>query len=158
MSAKQPSLTPCCAVPKSGRMETFFMFGSLMDIDILSAVLGRDVPTGTLKAARAMDFKRLRISGVSYPALVAHPGSVADGVLVDELTPRDVARLADYEGANYDVASLRAIRLDGRNVDAKYWRWIGKRKLVDEPWDFDEWRRTAKSKMLGAAKAVGRAT
>lgn len=133
------------------------MFGSLMDDDILSAVLGRVVPAHVLSAAIAQDFKRVRIAGVSYPALVPATGSRADGLLVDRLAERDVARLAAYEGASYEIASLKAIRDDGSEVEAKYWRWIGQRALVDEPWDFDAWKRTAKAGMLGAARAAGRA-
>jgi len=139
-------------------MTTFFVFGSLMDMDILSAVLGRAVPESDCRIAHADGFKRVRIAGVSYPAMIPSPGATAEGLAVSNLSPRDVARLAAYEGANYEARPI-ALRLeDGSQAPARYWHWIGKLALVDAPWDFETWRRTAKSGMLAAARAASRRT
>lgn len=127
-----------------------------MDPDILSAVLGRAVAEGDLRSATALDFKRVRIEGVTYPALLPEKGRSAQGILVENLDERDVALLAAYEGASYDDQPIDVTTQDGARVAARYWRWIGKRAISDQPWDFDEWRRKGKPRLLVAAKAVGR--
>lgn len=132
------------------------MFGSLMDLDILSAVLGREVDPNDLGPAKAPGFRRVRISGVSYPALLPSAAASTEGLLVENLSERDVALLAKYEGTNYVDAPIDVVTPNGKSAKARYWRWIGKRPTLDREWDFEEWRRTGKMGLLPAAKSVGR--
>ena len=137
-------------------MTTFFVFGSLMDMDILSAVLGREVQNRDLRAARADGFKRVCISGVGYPAMLPSADASTDGVAVSNLSRQDVARLAAYEGSDYEERPIALRFADGSRLDARYWHWIGKRAILDAPWDFEGWRQTAKPRMLSAARAAAR--
>lgn len=85
----------------------FFFYGTLLDRDVASLVLGRRLPPQAYEQAVLPGHERRRVRGASYPIVVRAPKSRVAGAVVKGLSGRDVARLAAYEGPRYRVAPLK---------------------------------------------------
>jgi gamma-glutamylcyclotransferase (GGCT)/AIG2-like uncharacterized protein YtfP len=81
--------------------ELLFVYGTLRDPDLRSAVLGRRIGATAALAARAPGFATVHYPGRVYPALVRVPGSAADGLVLTDLTPFEIDLLDAYEGEEY---------------------------------------------------------
>lgn len=86
-----------------------FAYGTLRDVDLLSAVLGRPQRPGSIHAARAPSFRAVHYPGRIYPALVRSPGAAAEGVLIVGLSPFERDLLDAYEGEEYRRAPIAII-------------------------------------------------
>jgi gamma-glutamylcyclotransferase (GGCT)/AIG2-like uncharacterized protein YtfP len=73
-----------------------FVYGSLMDTDVLEGVIGH-VHRGERLRARLKGYKRISASGWTYPALVPQAGAYTDGVLVTGLSDTELEALDRYE-------------------------------------------------------------
>lgn len=80
-----------------------FAYGTLMWPEVLEAVAGRRLAGG---AATLAGYKRLRVKGEHYPAVVPSPGDLVEGVLYRGLTAAELACLDAFEGVEYDRASV----------------------------------------------------
>lgn len=126
-----------------------FFYGTLMDRDVLSLVLGRPVAAVSLAPASLRGYRRSRAAGVSYPIVVRDRAAMVDGVAVDRLLEPDVARLSAYEGPGYrlaratvDIAGAgpRGVQVFVPAADAL--------KPVDGDWSLEEWRANHKDAFL----------
>ncbi|MEQ1868280.1 MAG: gamma-glutamylcyclotransferase family protein, partial [Micropepsaceae bacterium] len=80
---------------------TFFFYGSLMDRELLEAVIGRDASNlqfapGWLKGYVADTAERY-----SFPTLVEHRTGRVDGIVVKGLTAADIGRIAYFDDEDY---------------------------------------------------------
>ena len=92
-----------------------FAYGTLQDVDILGAALGRPVITHTLIAAKAPGYATVYYPGRHYPALVARPGASATGMLIAHLDPLDLAVLDAFEGGEYRRQNI-SIRANDQSI------------------------------------------
>lgn len=82
----------------------FFFYGTLCHGPLLALVLGREV---TPRPAELADHAVYLAEGEAFPLILPEAGSVAQGVLVKEMSPEDVARLDFYEaGFSFDTHDL----------------------------------------------------
>lgn len=136
----------------TGRDLPYFFFGTLMDDEVLGVVLGRAPQTLRAEPARLDGYRRLRVSGEAYPTLRPAAGAVCDGRLVWDLTAREVARVAFYEGEDYRLRELPVSRSDGTVQRALV--FAGDQGLATEgEWDPARWRVAGKPGLLVAARA-----
>ena len=119
-------------------MSAIFFYGSLRDHALLEIVLGRSVDPSDLEPARAEGFATLRLADEVYPMLLPAPGAQADGVLLHRATEADLDRLAFFEEAEYDLASITVTTAEGA-CDARYFRGTSKPTASTEKWDFAAW-------------------
>lgn len=84
----------------------FFFYGTLIDPEMLGAVLRRPVHPARRRNAVLRGYRRVYREGASYPILVADAASDVEGVVVSALTAPDVALLTAYEGAEYEIREL----------------------------------------------------
>ena len=97
----------------------FFFYGTLIEPEILHAVLRRPVVRAHCRNALLHGYRRVYRRGASYPIIVADAASEVEGIVVSELTARDVARLRAYEGPEY-IVHERSLRLSGNGfISAK---------------------------------------
>jgi hypothetical protein len=85
----------------------FFFYGTLLDYDVTALVLGRRLPPAAFMPASLLGHARRRAKNATYPIVVRDPRGAVPGVIVNGLSARDVARLADFEGPGYRVVPLR---------------------------------------------------
>lgn len=145
-----------------------FVFGSLLDDDILHVVLG---PAATRRVIRepahAFGFHRRGVHGEPFPMLVPHrvptDGAVVEGALLHGLDGDGWARLRFYEGPGYalhpvEVEALGAVGpesgLERRRRRRKARVFLATERLRDSghSWDLGQWRRTEKPLALLLAR------
>lgn len=78
-----------------------FFYGTLLDSDVQSAVLGRTLAQCDLLPAVLRHFRRVYIAGRRYPMVVPRRGGMVEGAVVERLNRDDLARIAIYEGDDY---------------------------------------------------------
>ncbi len=89
-----------------------FVYGSLLEPSCLAAVLRR-TPSGERLRATLRGYGRRSVSGYAYPFIVPEPDARVEGVLIMDLSLRDLERLDAYE--EVDTHVYRRIRVE---VDA----------------------------------------
>ena len=121
-------------------MPPLFVFGTLMDPDLLTLVLGRALDPAGVVPARLRGWRRVHVAGRPYPMVVPHPGGRVEGLLLHGLGPVDLDRLAYYEGWEYRLAPQAVLDAVGRPVAARLYRAIGPVRADPRPWRLDRWR------------------
>src|SRR5512147_2158995 len=84
----------------------FFFYGTLIDPEILRAVLQRPVDPMRRQRALLKGYRRVYRRGASYPLLVADTTAQVEGTLVSALLNRDIMLLRMYEGQEYEIRKL----------------------------------------------------
>lgn len=135
-----------------------FVYGTLMDADVRSLVIGRPLEPTQLKPAVLKHMRRVYIAGRLYPMIVPRRGAAVDGLLLTALTDEDYARLDAFEGADYGRERQSVCPLGEDGVEAEpilAWlyrtRGVGPRPSPRE-WRLEEWRKREKPVFLRAAK------
>jgi len=130
-----------------------FFVGTLMDRDILSAVLGRPARRLRREDAVLKGFAVRRADGESYPILVEAAGREAHGVLIYGLSEQDLARLAYYESDDYALES-RLVSVNGRTRLARMFTATGRLQDSGEAWDAKAWAKAHKAEALYCAEKL----
>ncbi len=132
---------------------TFFFFGTLMDGDVLAAVLGRALPDARREAATVRGFRRVLVAGRDYPMLLPSAGGRVTGMLASGLDRGDIKRLRHYEGRRYTIAAVTARTASGRTVKAALFA-CSPTLATGTPWRLDLWRRRHKPNALRRIAAL----
>jgi hypothetical protein len=130
----------------------FFFYGTLLDRDVASLVLGRRLPPQAYIPAALPGHARRRVKGASYPIVVRDPRGEVRGAIVGGLSARDVERLACYEGPRYRIAPLR-VRIDGMMTTVAVFAPLEERfQPTSGDWDLVAWQRRYKRAFLVRVK------
>ncbi|MGF1611898.1 MAG: gamma-glutamylcyclotransferase family protein [Kiloniellales bacterium] len=131
----------------------FFFFGTLMDRDVLEAVIARPAPAGPFPRAVLPGYRRVKLRGESHPLILpadlAAPqalprGLAVDGVIVEGLLPSDIDRIMFYESIDYEPRPVRVTPIEQSGagagpVEAHVFIGSAEAKHDDEPWDYARW-------------------
>jgi len=118
-------------------------YGTLRDRDVLATVLGREPDPADIVPVRVPDHRAAPLADAPWPILVAEPGAMADGVVIDCLDAEDEARLRYYEGADYDLVTMP---LGGSTV--RVFVPHSPHKAIPGIWSLDRWQAGHKADML----------
>lgn len=113
-----------------------FAYGTLMCADIMQAVSGQQAQS---QSARLHGFARYGVRGQEYPAVVAHAGSVVDGVLYDGLSAAAWQQLDEFEGDEYLRQAVQVSTEDGlmRWADVYVFKDAYRDRLSAQAWSLD---------------------
>ena len=118
-------------------LATYFFYGTLCHRPLLERVLGRPVVS---TRAHLEDHAVNWAAGESFPLIVAQVGAQAEGLLVEDLSDRDVARLDFYEGGfAYHTHEVSVGAPGGRSVAAQVYFPDPGHWLAGAPWDLGDW-------------------
>lgn len=131
-----------------------FFFGTLMDEDVLSAVLGHPVAAELMEPARLTGWRRTNMAGRTYPMLRPHSTGAVEGLLVHGLDERDRRRLDHYEGPEYRVGCLMVRRRGGSEVMAESYLCPPGVAGSREEWRLETWRMRHKRAALTRIRAL----
>lgn len=132
-----------------------FVFGTLLDIEVLGLVLGRPVGPDALEPARLGGFRRVRVRGASYPMLVADPAGEVAGALLRGLDAAARGRLDAYEGPAYRLVPVEVVDPAGARVRALVYEAVpGALEPTREPWDLARWQARDKAAFLARGEAL----
>ena len=126
-------------------MSALFTYGSLMDADILHLVLGKNYQAF---AALLRGYRRARMMGQSYPAVVPAQDHSVSGTLYDELEKHDFLKLDRFEGEMYkrvevDISSCHVKSAFVYVLKEKYVAY-----LSNQEWSFEDFLKTDKKHSL----------
>lgn len=130
-------------------MNTFFFYGTLLDPDVMALVIGRRLPPSAFAKAILPGHSRRRAKGATYPVVVRDAASHVRGVVVVGLTPRDVARLAAFEGPGYRIAPLKVRLGKGLAIVSVFEPIIARLQPSTSPWDYALWKARHKRPFVG---------
>lgn len=126
----------------------YFFFGTLMDRDVLAAVLDRPVAGDELSRAWLHGYRRVRAAHTSYPILVPAPGVVVGGVVFQPRNARDDVRIRHFEDGEYAERWLLVHRAGGRRLVTRVFLALEVLQATDEAWDLAAWARGHKEAFL----------
>jgi len=133
----------------------FFFYGTLMDADVLAAVVGRRIGSARFRDATLDGFRRVYRLGAWYPILLDDPGGRVEGVVVSALTVADAARLDSFEGSEYRRAT-RTVAVSGEGaVEAEVYLTRPGVPASDQSWELDVWRRRHRTAYLRRVRQSG---
>ena len=118
---------------------SLFIYGTLRDGDVLSAVLGHDCANLTICEGEAPFMQVLQVAHVDYPCLrQGKDDDVAEGALLSDLSDEDIRKLDQFEGENYKRMPLEVI------ADRKLVKTQAYFPLIELEtagfWSFEAWR------------------
>ncbi len=136
-----------------------FVYGTLMDADVRTLVIGRPLEAEQLQPAVLKNMRRVYIAGRLYPMVVPRRGAAVQGFLLSGLSEDDYARLDAFEGVDYGrerqtVCPLAADGSESEPILAWLYRTrgVGPRPSP-RAWELDAWRARDKAQFLRDARA-----
>ncbi len=116
--------------------ESFFFYGTLCHLPLLTAVLGR---TPAAVPATLPGHRVAWAAGRDFPMILPAPGETAAGLLVEGLTAEDRERLDFYEGGFSYRTAEAAVTAQGRQVAAQVYLPDPGAWTPGEPWRLEDW-------------------
>jgi hypothetical protein len=126
----------------------YFFFGTLMDRDVLAAVLDRPVAGDELSRAWLHGYHRVRAANTCYPMLVAAPGVIVGGVAFQPRHRRDDVRIRHFEDGEYAERWLTVHVAGGRRLVTRVFLALEVLQATDEAWDLATWASLHKALFL----------
>ncbi|MEL6520060.1 MAG: NUDIX domain-containing protein [Pseudomonadota bacterium] len=120
------------------QLQSVFFYGTLRHRPLLEVVLGGDF-MGSVVDAELPDFVVLSVEAQVFPIISPCAGRAAPGVLVQGLTPADIARLDFYEGGFDFALDAVDVTTDAGPVAAVMYRTPPGRWSTGPEWDFPAW-------------------
>ena len=130
--------------------------------EILARVCGHK-GQWTVKSAILHNYRRHRVAGADYPAIIPAPNASVRGTYVTGLSRSDVAKLDIFEGSEYKRVDVKINVLDvvgdldgkgnveGAGFDVQTYVWISRKSyLEDKEWDFAEFRKDKMKRWIGS--------
>jgi gamma-glutamylcyclotransferase (GGCT)/AIG2-like uncharacterized protein YtfP len=135
-------------------MLDFFVYGTLLDDDVRAVVLGRDGPAAPPEPAILTGFRRVPVSGHSFPVVIVDPRGRVEGALLTGVGVAEAARLSYFEGPAYQALRRRVARADGGVAEA--WLFVPAPRQPFAPglrprpgqWELAAWQRRHKAGYL----------
>ena len=131
-----------------------FFYGTLLDPDVQSLVLGRVLGPRDLIPANLRHFRRVYIAGRAYPMILPHRGGVVDGTVAVHLSKDDLARVALYEGDDYRLERHAVFPTgeDQRPAVTPVFAWLFRSRPTTRPstraWQLSAWQAREKASYL----------
>jgi gamma-glutamylcyclotransferase (GGCT)/AIG2-like uncharacterized protein YtfP len=121
------------------RNRPLFAYGTLMFPAVIQCVVGR-VPTS--RPAIILGYRRLEVTGESFPGLIEGDGASIEGLLYFDLAKNEWERLTAFEDDFYDLAEVTVISAQ-ETVEALAYIVPPARKsiLSEKAWDPEDFRR-----------------
>lgn len=129
----------------------FFYFGLLRDRQVLELVIDRPIATYPFPPAKLANARLVRLRGQTYPMLVPAPGRWVDGVIVDDLSEADLARILFFESVEYEPKRIEVVGADGAPLAAHAFATTSRAHHDDEDWRFEDWLARDKNEDLRVA-------
>ena len=129
-----------------------FVFGTLMDEDVLKWVSGMDLSELELQPAVANGFKRRQVKGECFPVLVPSAQAKVSGLLIGGLTPLALQRTQFFEGDEYYLEGIvvagmpdsHSSLLTPGDINAQYFADHQVYDIENRDWSVHTWREQEK--------------
>jgi Gamma-glutamyl cyclotransferase, AIG2-like len=134
---------------------TFFFYGSLMDLELLEAVIDREAAHLAFRPGWLTGYVAETAHGYTFPTLVERKGARVDGLITHGLTDDDVARIGYFEDTEYAATTVDVATAE-TDVAAQVFMATTTLKSSGETWSFDHWREHHKPLLVAVTRRVMR--
>ncbi|MDH3712374.1 MAG: gamma-glutamylcyclotransferase [Gammaproteobacteria bacterium] len=125
-----------------------FFFGSLMDREVAELVLDRRIDPRALRSGILHGYECLVVAEESYPALAPRAGGKVAGVVIDQISAGELARMQFFESDEFEPVA-RDVELDsGEFVTAQTFLAREVLQYAGQLWDYAHWRLHEKNDYL----------
>lgn len=141
----------------------FFFFGTLMDRDVLDAVVGQ-ASAGQLaigqpamgqrtavhghRPAWLDGFRRVTVARETFPMVLPAPGHRLEGVVVEGLSAADIDRILFFESIEYAPRTIDVALADDSRLPARCFLTNDGVEHSGEAWDYGQWLNAHKADCL----------
>ena len=127
-----------------------FVYGTLQNEQLMQAVAG----DGVLRSSPATleGYSVLRLTGDVVPKITPGSDKVARGLLFQNLSEAQIARLDLFEGAFGYFREEKSVHVDGDLKPAQVYLPPSEERLSGDPWDLADWEEKHLTPMLYAAE------
>jgi hypothetical protein len=133
---------------------TFFFYGSLMDRDLLEAVIGRRASGIAFTPGWLTGYTAEKAAGYTFPTLVESRTGRVNGVITQGLTQADADRITYYEDNDEYAAQIIDIATAETDIAAQVFMSATPMMSSGEPWSFDRWKKHDKPLLLAITRKV----
>lgn len=114
-------------------MQHLFVYGSLLFPDLVTALTGRRF---RFMPAILYGFRRFRVTGCDYPAIIETPGAKVHGHIIQDVDAKSIQMLTFFEGEEYKKQQV-TVSLSDKKIEVTAFVWTGNKALLEET-DWDE--------------------
>ncbi|MGB7318460.1 MAG: NUDIX domain-containing protein [Planktotalea sp.] len=119
--------------------QSLFFYGTLCHVPLLELVLGRSRVEISYCDANLADHLATWVKDEPFPMIAEQSGASAQGILVQDLSETDIARLRFYEGGfEYDLKPVH-VSVEGGSLPAKVFFPKPGRWQQGQVWDLQVW-------------------
>jgi gamma-glutamylcyclotransferase (GGCT)/AIG2-like uncharacterized protein YtfP len=133
-----------------------FVYGTLRDLDVLDALLGRALKDQERIDATAPGFAAVHYPDRVYPGLIVNPAGNAPGLLLYGLTAIDLNVLDAFEGNEYRRAAI-AVQTRSGPASADVYLPVTPIRADAPPWTLEQWTALHKSSVLAGERSTAAA-
>jgi len=121
----------------------FFFFGTLMDRDVLDAVVERPLVGGAPVHARQSawldGYRRVTVVRETFPMVLEAPGHRFEGVVVEGLSSADIDRILFFESIEYAPRTIEVSLADDCVLSAQCFLTNDGVAHQGDVWDYERW-------------------
>ncbi|HKI88295.1 MAG TPA: gamma-glutamylcyclotransferase family protein [Draconibacterium sp.] len=118
-------------------MPHIFVYGSLLFPELLTALTGNSF---IYSPAILYGFKRFRVKGCDFPAIIEETRSKTEGLLIENVDEKSMEILSFFEGDEYREEKV-TIFISDKEITAITFIWgADKSLLVNRDWDANEFK------------------
>jgi hypothetical protein len=130
-----------------------FFYGTLIDADVRTTVLGPAARHRPVEPAVLPGYRRLTMRGCTYPVIVRDARGAVPGVLMRGLSRADFAKLRDYETDEYRAIEVAVLTGSGKHMVARVFVASPRALPSPVPWTAADWQRRFKRAFLRRLRA-----
>jgi len=120
-------------------MEHLFVYGSLLFPELVTALTGKSF---FYSPFILNGFKRYRVRGCDYPAIVEETESKAEGLLIENVDKNSMEILTFFEGEEYQKQQITVFNSVKKEITAATFVWIADKNLLENrEWSAIEFKR-----------------
>ena len=128
-----------------------FVYGSMLDPDVRSIILGDSTQQVTLVTANLPDHVCLKLPDESYPVLSAESGCVTHGAILLGLDENSWDRMNFFESDEFKLVEISVLS-QGRISPALCYGAGAIMQGAKQPWTLEHWQANHKEVFLGMIK------
>lgn len=128
-------------------MHSFFVYGTLMDPDVLANVIGRRATPDELAPATLAGWQRRGVRAADFPMVLPSPGDSVEGLLAGPFGEDEAVRLVHFEHGYY---GLKQVEVQTAAGAVPCWLFAPLPGALEPggPWDLQSWHAQGKSRFL----------
>ncbi|CAJ1957632.1 unnamed protein product [Cylindrotheca closterium] len=121
-------------------MRPVFVYGTLSSPQVVETLLGRPLSVESFPPAILDGHSRHPVKGFVFPAMISNPTKQVNGLLIEDLTPKELELFDWFESDEYIRKVVEVRTKNQKSVEAFAYIWnpdLMEMLLLDQEWSFE---------------------